>query len=129
MPYKLFDYLSDNGLNEFKEWTQGLQKAQRAKLNQKLDALMLYGDVLYPEVLTGTDVAGIQKLRVKGNVQLRPMLTNGPIRVGKEYTLLLGAIEVGGKLKPSNAPQLANNNKDAVIENPTRRRIDHERVN
>ena len=56
------------------------------------------GSNLFPQMLCGTETPGILKLRVKGNVQLRPMLCRGPIEIDKEFTLLLGACEVGGKL-------------------------------
>lgn len=128
MPYSIFDYVNHQGQNEFKDWTTGLEKPQRIKLNEKLDKLMLYGDALHPEMLTGTSVAGIKKLRVKGNVQLRPLLCNGPINVEKEYTLLMGAKEIGSKWVPKSAPTLANTKKQAVINDPNDRRIKHERV-
>ena len=128
MAYSLFDYCGADGLNRFKNWTQTLQSAQRGKLKAKLDMLRLQGNDLFPEVLTGTDTPGILKLRIKGNVQLRPMLCNGPIDVAKEFTLLLGAIEVGGKLKPNNADKIANLHRREVKADPDHRRIDHERV-
>ena len=128
MPFKLFDYCDADGLNDFKEWSKNLQSPQRGKLNAKLDMLALQGSSLFPEVLTGTDTAGILKLRVKGNVQLRPMLCEGPIDVTKEFTLLLGAIEVDGKLKPKKADQIANKRKNEVKMDHHHRRIDHERV-
>ena len=128
MPFKLFDYCDADGLNDFKEWSKNLQSPQRGKLNAKLDMLALQGSSLFPEVLTGTDTAGILKLRVKGNVQLRPMLCEGPIDVAKEFTLLLGAIEVDGKLKPKKADQIANKRKNEVKKDHDHRRVDHERV-
>ena len=128
MPFKLFDYCDADGLNDFKDWSKNLQSPQRGKLNAKLDMLALQGSSLFPEVLTGTDTAGILKLRVKGNVQLRPMLCEGPIDVTKEFTLLLGAIEVDGNLKPKKADQIANKRKNEVKKDHHHRRIDHERV-
>jgi hypothetical protein len=128
MPFKLFDYVNPQGENEFKEWTQSLQKPQRAKLNEKLDKLALYGDALYPELLTGSPVAGISKLRIRGNVQLRPLLCNGPVDIKTEYTLLKGAKEVGDKWVPTDAPKTANANKKLVIQEPAYRRMDHERI-
>lgn len=128
MPYLIFDYVNHQGQNEFKEWTSGLEKPQRAKLNEKLDKLELYGDTLHPEMLTGTGVAGIKKIRTKGNVQLRPLLCNGPINVKNEYTLLMGAKEIGNKWVPRNAPTLAKTKKQEVIDDPINRRIRHERV-
>ena len=128
MTFELYDYCSADGTNEFKVWTENLQSTPRGKLNQKLDALKQHGDDLFPNMLTGTNTPGILKLRVKGNVQLRPMLCRGPINNGTEYTLLLGAIEVGGKLKPAGADAIANGLKTAVITAPDTRRKKHERV-
>lgn len=59
MVYKLFDYVDAQGRNVVKEWTAALQKPQRAKLNQLLDKLVMHGDDLYPQMLTGTDIPGI----------------------------------------------------------------------
>ncbi|MEK6787939.1 MAG: hypothetical protein AABY68_03200 [Pseudomonadota bacterium] len=128
MTYKLFDYIDASGKNPFKEWTEGLQKRDRAKLNQKLDSLEKHGEGLYPYLLTGSPVAGIQKLRVRGNVELRPMLCHGPIAHDTEFTLLCGATEVGGELEPANAPNKADERKAEVGADPENRRKDHERV-
>ncbi|MDP1638145.1 MAG: hypothetical protein Q8K74_10720 [Candidatus Nitrotoga sp.] len=105
-----------------------LEKRQLAKLNEKLDKLELYGDALYPDMLTGTPVAGISKIRARGNVQLRPLLCKGPVDITKEYTLLMGAKEIGNKWKPENAPTIANGKKKMIIEDSKNRRIKHERV-
>lgn len=128
MPFLLYDFVSPNGTNEIKAWTKTLQSTQRGKLNAKLDMLKITGDGLFPEILTGTDTPGILKLRVKGKVQLRPMLCKGPIEIAKEYTLLLGATEVGGKLKPAYADTIADNRKNKVKRDPEHRRRNHERV-
>lgn len=128
MTFEIFDYCTESGENAFKTWTQGLQSVERAKLNAKLDMLQNHGDVLFPEVLSGTGTPGILKLRAKGSVQLRPMLCKGPINIDREYTLLLGAIEVGGKLRPPKADELANELKAKVCESPATRRKLHERV-
>ncbi len=128
MPFTLYDYVSANGTNEFKSWTEGLEKEQRAKLNEKLDKLSQHGDDLHPHMLTDTDVPGVKKLRVRGKVQLRPLLCNGPINVRDEYTLLMGAKEVGDKWVPKNAPSAANSRKQEVRADPDNRRKRHERV-
>ena len=39
MVFALYDYVSESGTNEFKDWTEGLQSKERAKLNEKLDKL------------------------------------------------------------------------------------------
>ena len=128
MTFKLFDYCNPAGANEFKAWTQALQPVQRGKLNAKLDMLKMLGVGLLPEILTGTDTPGILKLRIKGNVQLRPMLCKGPIDVDEEFSLLVGAIEVGRKLKPRNADVIANGRKKEIRSDPDNRRVKHERV-
>ena len=127
MKYALFDYLTDKGINDFKTWTEKLQKTQRAKLNVRLDMLEHKGPELFPQILTGTNTAGIQKLRVPGKIQLRPMLCKGPINVKTEFTLLIGAIEKQGKLQPKKADQIADDRKKDVSKDNTRR-IKHERI-
>jgi len=127
MKYALFDYLTDKGINDFKTWTEKLQKTQRAKLNVRLDMLEQKGPELFPQILTGTNTAGIQKLRVPGKIQLRPMLCKGPINVKTEFTLLIGAIEKQGKLQPKKADQIADDRKKDVSKDNTRR-IKHERI-
>jgi len=128
MAYRLFDYVNPAGINEFKAWTEGLEKVQRAKLNERLDKLEQHGDGLLPQVLSPTHVAGILKLRVHGNVQLRPLLCRGPVRVRHEFTLLMGAKEIGDKWSPLDAPERAEHKKNEIKANPERGRRDHERV-
>lgn len=128
MPFLIYDYVNDQRQNEFKDWTSGLEKKQRGKLNEKLDKLALYGDALHPEMLTGTGVPGIKKIRSRGNVQLRPLLCNGPVDIKKEYTLLMGAKEIGNKWVPKDAPSDAKEKKAEVIKDPINRRIKHERI-
>jgi len=125
--FDLFDYTDSNGKNNIKEWTLGLEKIQRAKFNAKLDMLALHGSELFPHVLTDTPTSGIQKLRVKGNAQLRPMLCKGPINNEKEFTLLIGATERDSRLVPDKADEKANERKQMIIKDPTRRCF-HERV-
>lgn len=128
MPFELFDHVSATGKNEFRSWAEDLQKPQRAKLDARLDWLGKEGLGLLPEILTGTDTPGIMKLRIKGNVQLRPMLCRGPVKPDSEFTLLLGATEVGGELRPKNADQKAGELRDEVAASPGERRTKHERV-
>lgn len=128
MIYRLFDYVNPEGINEFKAWTEGLEKVQRAKLNERLDKLEHHGDVLIPQVLSPTHVAGILKLRIHGNVQLRPLLCRGPVDVRHEFTILMGAKEIGDKWSPKGAPEIAEIKKNDVKANPSMRRRDHERV-
>lgn len=124
MTYDLYDYLDATGENQFKLWTRGLEKIPRAKLKSKIDMLRLHGEDLFPEVLTDTPVRGIRKIRVKGNVQLRPLLCRGP-HGDAEYTFLIGAKEVGNEFDPKNALETANARK-ATIAGDKNRRCEHE---
>ena len=128
MPYILFDYIDANGVNVFRQWSLNLQPKERSKLNAKLDMLRINGEVLFPHILTDTDVPGILKLRVKGQVQLRPLLCRGPIKVKTDFTLLMGAKEVGDEIKPKKAFETADSYKQQVIADPKNRRVPHERV-
>ena len=128
MLFTIYDYVNAQGKNEFKKWTEKQQKTQRAKLNEKLDKLEKNGDSLFPNMLTGTETPGILKLRIKGNVQLRPLLCKGPVDIDSEYTLLMGAKEIGGKWSPKAAPSTANDKKLAVVADPDSRRKKHEQV-
>ena len=129
MPFLIYDYLDENNVNVVKEWIlKNVQKKQRIKLNQKIDALSLHGLTLIPNILTGTHIGGIQKIRVKGNVQLRPLLC---IHHGKivEFTFLNGGKEVGGDWQPVNAVEIADLNKTSLLTDMANRRIIHVRVN
>lgn len=127
MRFKIFDFVNKKGVNEFKEWSENLQKSQRAKLNEKIDKLALYGDELMPQLLTDSGENGIKKLRITvQNVQLRPLLCNGPINNETEYTFLMGAKEIGGEWEPKNARETARKNMDEIIANPDKRRTKHE---
>lgn len=121
MSFLLYDYLNSAGQNEFQVWTETLQTKERAKLNQKLDMLEKSGDALFPHVLTGTPTPGVLKLRVKGSVQLRPLLCRGPLPSESAFTLLAGAKEVGSQLRPPGIDALAGQRKAEIIANPQRR--------
>lgn len=127
MPYELFDHVLPNGHNDFQEWTSRLQIKERAKLNEKIDKLLMEGEALRPVLLSDCGESGIYKLRIQGGVKLRPRLCRGPIQVDAEYTFLAGAKEVQSKDVPSNANQLAKDRKVAIVADPTRR-VEHEKV-
>lgn len=126
MTWKLFDY-SNNGVNEIRAWSLRLEIKQLAKLNAKLDMLEVSGPNLPPNLLSDTNSRHIKKLRIKGNVQLRPMLCKGPLANDTEYTLLIGAIEKGMKLIPANAIIEAEQRRSLILDNPSRR-VEHERI-
>lgn len=127
MPFHLYDYRDASGNNLFAAWTRTLQTKQLAKLNERLDKLEQHGEELFPDVLSPT-ANGILKLKVRGNVQLRPLLCRGPVDEKIEYTLLIGAKEISSKLQPKNAKETAQARKAEVAADPNNRRIRHEAV-
>lgn len=126
----LYDYVGINGRNDFERWSEGLQKQELARLNRKLKMLEDNGPDLGPKLLAGPlkGFAHIYKLRIHGNVQLRPLLCKGPINSASEFTLLKGASEVGGKWFPVDARSDAVARRQEVIADPKNRRCPHVKV-
>jgi hypothetical protein len=75
----------------------------------------------------GSVTRRIYKLRVHGDVMMRPMLCRGPHRIEREYTVLLGAIEKDRKLRPTDWKTTAAQHREIVHQQPARR-CEHERV-
>jgi hypothetical protein len=73
-------------------------------------------------------VASIFKLKVQGQVKLRPMICEGPGKGEAAFTFLLGAKEISWKYDPPDAPNTAEELRNDLIAHPNRR-IEHERVN
>jgi len=128
-PWRLFDYKNEKGKNEFADWTLRLQKVHRIKLRAKLDLLIKAGPDLPPKLLAGPIFDHVYKLRIETkNVQLRPILCKGPINNDEEFTLLLGAFEIGGEYDPKDAESIAAQRRMEVISDHNNRRCKHERV-
>lgn len=125
--WAIYDYVDPVNGNLMRSWTLALQKKERAKLNNKIDALAMHGVSLIPGVVAPTGVAAIFKLRVRGGVELRPLFCEGPLRAESAFTFLLGAKEVSFEFVPQHAPETAAKLRDLLIENP-KRRCAHERV-
>lgn len=124
----IYDHVDRHGVNVFAEWTRRLERVQRKLLRAKLDMLAIAGPDLPTQLLAGTGVPHIYKLRVKGNVQLRPMLCRGPVDNNSEFTLLYGAIEVGDVLQPVDAAERAAVIREEILADPNNRRCEHERI-
>lgn len=124
----LYDYVSPSGVNEIEKWMASLQSRQLAKLEEQLDKLESLGVSELPNFPIPIE-RGIYKLKVHGNVQLRPHLCRGPVDNDAEFTLLVGAREVGGRLDPRNVLDTAVARKLEVAGDPTHRRIAHEEAN
>jgi hypothetical protein len=125
--WTIFDYVDPVDGNLFKAWSARLQKKELAKLNNRLDALAIHGPELIPGILSPTGMPSIFKLKIRGQVQLRPLLCEGPGRGEEAFTLLLGAIELSDDYVPLGAPLIASRMRESLIKD-MRRRVLHERV-
>ena len=124
IPYQLWDFRDERGDNLIAKWTRQQERGHRARLNAKLDMMVRvpFEDAIKSKLLHGPiqKQKHIYKLRVQMNVAMRPLLCRGPMMNLTEYTLLLGTEEKGGKL-PDGAVEKAENNRQAVLINPSRR--------
>jgi hypothetical protein len=127
--WRLYDYVDHRGDNDFKRWSLGLQSSDRARLSQKLGMLQKLGPDLPPSLLAGPikHHAHIYKMRINGQVALRPLLCKGPISNDEEFTLLMGATERDREWQPRNAPAIAGVRRTEILGDLTRR-CDHVRV-
>lgn len=118
--FAINDYLHPVRGNLFDDWRGELQKKERAKLDNKIDALSLHGLELIPGMAAPTGIALIFKLRVQGAVKLRPLFCEGPRDIG--FTLLMGAKEIQSEWEPANAPTTAAGFRDDLVAHPERKR-------
>lgn len=123
--WKVYDYVHPGYGNIFRNWATRLSKKEKAKLNQRIDSLEMYGTGLIPGLVSPTGVASIFKMKLRGQVQLRPMLCEGP---GADcFTFLMGAFEIQDDYEPAGAPETAATYRKDLFANPTRR-MKHERI-
>lgn len=131
MPYLLYDFLDARGENVILQWLKSLQKEQLAKVNAKLKLLAQNGDGLFPSLLTpAVGSKHIREIVVSGKVAIRLLLCRGPFFLEREcfeYTLLLGAFERDNRYVPKNAVAKAEENREIVLADSTRR-IEHVHV-
>jgi hypothetical protein len=124
--FTIYDYVDPIEGNLMKTWSLGLQKKELAKLNAKIDALEMYGNDLIPGILSPTGTASIFKLKIQGQVKLRPMVCEGPGNK-PSFTFLIGAKEISWGYEPAGAPDIASRIRQDLLHHPERR-IKHERV-
>jgi hypothetical protein len=126
----VYEVLDDDGRWLVTGWPK-LQQSQRAKLESKLDMLRR-AEVdpktrqanLPQDLLAGPNVYGqpwIYKLKVKGNVALRPMICLGPTDHEKEWTVLARATEKDMQLIPADAADTAELRRGEVKANRRKR--------
>jgi len=128
--YELSDFLDDRAKNVILQWVKDdrLTKRDCAVLNQKISRLAQedFDLAIKTKLLAGPIYKHVYKMRMKGAVQLRPMLCRGPISNESEYTFLLGAVETGGQLPPGSKEK-AENHRALVLGDANRRTI-HKRI-
>lgn len=96
---------------------------QQAQLDQKLDQLEQVNDpALLPALLVGTSQIHVYKLRIGGKIRLRPMVCRGTGDPKLEITLLHPAYERDGRLDPQDAPERAEQRRQEILADPSRRK-------
>jgi hypothetical protein len=97
------DYIADDGENVIRTWLARLPPLAKAGINTTIELLEGMDRLEMPDVkvLKGP-CRGLMELRIRiESVQYRPLCWYGP---GKgDVTLLVGAIEKGGRLEPLSA--------------------------
>lgn len=99
--WTIYDYIELTGRNPIREWLNGLPDDDCAKIDYRLQQMMgmqRWDREKWVSKYRGTDE--IYELRITGNkVQYRPL---GTYFGGKQFILLSGAIEKGGKIPKSD---------------------------
>lgn len=91
------DFLDGRGLNVIRVWVGSLPPAAQAKIDTII--MLLQVQKIWPPQYVSAlrGYAGIYELRAgSSGVQYRPLGCYGPGR--KEFTILIGTVEKGGKL-------------------------------
>jgi len=123
--WTFFDYLEERGQCAIREWLDSLPVKARVKIEERIRYLKNL-QVFEPKFVTplqeDTDILEIRA--ESGNVQYRPLGCYGPER--KEFTLLVGAIEKGGKLEPRSVVKTAASRRKIVLADKKDRKRTHE---
>jgi hypothetical protein len=120
--FSLYDFVDDADKSVIASWRDGLTVRSKAQLDLKLHMLEISGSNLPPKLLAGpiNKTGHIYKLKIYADVMLRPMLCKGPFEMDAEFTLLIGAKEIQGKLIPG--PEIALANRVILLTNRRRRK-------
>ena len=124
--YKMdvYDFIHVRQGNVIGKWVRELRGPDRARFKLKVRALSQidYDRAIGTKLLQGPVYKHIYKLKIHGEIMMRPLLCRGPIDNDSEYTLLVGAREENFKLLPSSAPGEAGERRQQVIDDPANRR-------
>jgi hypothetical protein len=109
--------------------TADLEVAQRARLDERLDRIEELDSLTFESVkgLIFPWKGQFKKMKVRGNVALRPILVLGPFDRKHEVTFLALAKERDGALLPRNVEDIAADRLAEVLANPRERRKRYER--
>lgn len=126
MDRKIWEFLL-SGDPVIKTWLkdQKISSRDQAKLDLFLDRLRTLDFSLVNSKWLALEGGKIYKLRLRcENRELRPMLCRGPLpQSPQDYTLLQGALEVGGDLHPKDARERADKNRSDVLKDSKLRRL------
>src|SRR5882672_2844489 len=113
MPWTFRDFLDGHGRNVITPWLDELPPKAKAKINARLRHLAIDDHWPHPFVkkLGGYDVYEITVQHF--GIQYRPLGFYGPQRA--EFTLLLGAIEQGDRIRPPAAFDTAAERRKLVL--------------
>jgi hypothetical protein len=123
MNREIWEFLAGGNDRVIRTWFkhENISPQERAKMDVAINRLRTLDLALVSHTLLAGPLRGtkLYKLRLRcKNRELRPMLCRGPFGESRDYTLLLGAIEVGNRMKPPDAEDRAAKNRDLLIENP-----------
>jgi hypothetical protein len=119
--FAVYDFIDGDGESVIVQWRNGLTVRSKAQFDSKLHMLQVSGSDLGPKLLAGPiqKTGHIFKLIIHADVMLRPMLCRGPFSMDSEFTLLIGAKEIQGKLVPG--PESAVTNRNTLLRDQKRR--------
>jgi hypothetical protein len=125
MPWDFMDFLEADGSNPIRAWIDAQGKKVSVKIDTRIKHLeqVPQFDPQYVSALSGGEWegAGYIELRIGfSGVEYRPICFYGPEK--RQVTLLIGAIEKGGKL-PTGTKQIADNRRSIVYADLKRNRI------
>ena len=125
MPFDVYDFTDLDRQSVIAKWSQELTPRSRGQLDSKLHMLATNGMDLPSKLLAGPikKTGHIYKLIIHADVMLRPMLCRGPFEMEAEFTLLVGAKEIQGRLIPD--PEVAVHYRNLLLKDAGRR-IPHE---
>ena len=120
----VYDFADGDGSSVIAPWRDGLTSRSKSQFDQKLAMLRISGMNLPPKLLAGPirKTGHIYKLIIHADVMLRPMLCRGPVEMDSEFTLLVGAKEVQGKLIPGADTAVEHRN---ILLADRKRRVPH----